>query len=145
MDKGVGTKVGTPIQGRPPPQPRSGQGEGVPQGRYPPNPMLVPIPPSQVRRGYLPWGTPPPEHLLHGERYASCVHAGGLSCSDIQTKVFLKMFCQGKKKDILNTRETDAVTSSGDSQVIAPTAAKSVRIDLWKLVANSTNCKHLKI
>ena len=37
------------------------------------------------------WGTPPPwldgvpphhsEHLLRGGRYASCVHAGGLSCS----------------------------------------------------------------
>ena len=25
-------------------------------------------------------GTPPPEHLIRGGRYASCVHAGGLSC-----------------------------------------------------------------
>ena len=55
------------------------------------------------------------------------------------------MLYQGKKKNILDTLETDAVTSNGDSQVIAPTAARSVRIDLWKLVANSTNCKHLKI
>ena len=47
--------------------------------------------------GVVPWsGTPPPrpgqdgggtqlgqhrEYLLHGGRYASCVHAGGLSCS----------------------------------------------------------------
>ena len=46
--------------------------------------------PTLIRR-YLLWTgvTPPPppkktekqsEYLLHGGRYASCVHAGGLSC-----------------------------------------------------------------
>ena len=42
-------------------------------------------PPTPSKSG---WGTPPPrqetdqhrEHLLRGGRYASCVHAGGLSC-----------------------------------------------------------------
>ena len=67
-------------------------------------PPLPGYPPSQVRGGtlveggYLTWvpprqGTPPAgggggvprsgqhrEYLLHGGRYASCVHAGGLSC-----------------------------------------------------------------
>ena len=51
-------------------------------------------PPVQIWMGYSPvqtWGgiSPPPgqeteqhsEHLLRGGRYASCVHAGGLSCS----------------------------------------------------------------
>ena len=47
--------------------------------------------PPRPGTGYHPkceirWGTPPPtdqhsEHLLRGGRYASCVHAGGLSCS----------------------------------------------------------------
>ena len=60
----------------------------------------VPPPPSQDRTGVFPqpgqdWHTPPPgwgwgppprterqsEHLLPGRRYASCVQAGGLSCS----------------------------------------------------------------
>ena len=48
----------------PPPLARSGRGEGVPQGTYP-----LPRPPGQGL-------------LLHGGRYASCVHAGGLSCVD---------------------------------------------------------------
>ena len=50
-----GQDRGYPKVGTPP---RPGQNRGVPQGRYP---LL--------------------EDLLHGGRYASCVHAGGLSCS----------------------------------------------------------------
>ena len=49
---------------------------------YPPYLDCIGTPP--VRTG---WGYSPPlprqqqsEHLLHGGRYASCVHAGGLSC-----------------------------------------------------------------
>ena len=45
-------------------------------------------PPSQVRTGGVPcWGGggtqlgQQKEYSLHGRRYASCVHAGGLSCS----------------------------------------------------------------
>ena len=77
---------------------RSSQGRGVPcQG------ALVRYPPSQVRMGGYPGRDPPPlppagyppsqdggvggtqvgqqkEYLIHGGRYASCVHAGGLSC-----------------------------------------------------------------
>ena len=55
--------------------PRSGQG-----GYLPSQVWGVPtwVPPHQVRY------PPPPEqhgvHLLRGGRYASCVHAGGLSC-----------------------------------------------------------------
>ena len=55
-------------------------GSGTPPGGYP----------GQVRGGY-PGQVPPPrgggtrvgqqkEYSLHGGRYASCVHAGGLSC-----------------------------------------------------------------
>ena len=68
-----------------------GRGGGVLQGRYPPArsgqggtpKVATPPPPSQVRMG---GGTPlvkvgTPQHLLHGGRYASCVHAGGLSRS----------------------------------------------------------------
>ena len=69
--------------------------------RYPPGQDRTWVPPSQVRMAYpqpeQDWGTPwpgqdgvlpppPPrterqsEHLLRGARYASCIHAGGLSC-----------------------------------------------------------------
>ena len=53
------------------------------------------IPPPLGLDGGTPWsgldeGAQPPvmieqqsEHLLRGERYASCVHAGGLSCMDL--------------------------------------------------------------
>ena len=60
-------------------------------------PSQVGVLPSQVRGYYLPrWGTPSPDrsqargyplpeqhsvYLLRGGRYASCVHAGGLSCA----------------------------------------------------------------
>ena len=54
-------KIGTPSQGRYP----MGQFRmGSPQDRYPP---------GQGRY-------PPGKNLLHGRRYASCVHARGLSC-----------------------------------------------------------------
>ena len=78
--------------GRGVPHPRSRQGGACPgyppAGGHPPR-----VPPS---RGHLPGvppgrgapaqGTPPQQdqhsvYLLRGARYASCVHAGGLSCS----------------------------------------------------------------
>ena len=68
---------------------------GVPQGTYPPPKIPTPsqvltggggtpryLPPSRSGRG-VPQGTPPnhpAKDLLHGRRYTSCVHAGGLSC-----------------------------------------------------------------
>ena len=59
--------------------------DGVPSQpgtRYPLRPGMGY--PSRPGIGYPPdlrWGTPPfSEHLLRGGRYASCVHAGGLSC-----------------------------------------------------------------
>ena len=75
-------KVGTPSPtvkvGTPPPV-RSGRREGVPQGTYTPGQGRYS--PSQGR-------SPPGigqhmEYLIHCGRYASCVHAGGLSCSII--------------------------------------------------------------
>ena len=61
--------------------------DGVPPGPgtgYPPGPGM----------GYPPrhgTGYPPTdqhsEHLLHGGRYASCVHAGGLSCSIFTSEI----------------------------------------------------------
>ena len=73
-----GTQTSVPPPGGvrvPPPPPRGGGGTRV---RYPP------------QGGYRSPGTPPggyltrvgqqKEYSLHGGRYASCVHAGGLSC-----------------------------------------------------------------
>ena len=66
------------------------RGTPVPGGGYPISGFL------QTRQGYPPppqegqdWSTPRPkteqqsEYLLHGGRYASCVRAGGLSCSSV--------------------------------------------------------------
>ena len=74
------------------PHPRSGQGVPHPSQDWMGYPHLGWVPPP-ARTG---WGTPPPgqdwmglpfppyteqhSHLLHGGWYASCVHAGGLSC-----------------------------------------------------------------
>ena len=71
--------------------------DGVPLGQvsigYPPGQVRMGQPPSQVRmasqaRKRYPPSPPHPqrnkqqiEYLLRGGRYASCVHAGGLSCS----------------------------------------------------------------
>ena len=99
--RGGGTPRYLPPAKLPTPKPGRGGG-GVPQSTYPPArsgcgrgiTRYLP-PPSQgtyplVRSG---WGrgcpkvpnTPPPpqpiKDLLHGRRYASCVHRGGLSCS----------------------------------------------------------------
>ena len=72
---GVPHPSGTPLtrSGWVPPPPRPGTG-------YPPPDLGLGTPLD------LGWGTPPPqhsEHLIRGGRYASCVHAGGLSCYDI--------------------------------------------------------------
>ena len=92
-----GTKVGYPPQGTCPPWPgqdrgtQPGQGgtqvgypqQGTPQpgwgypGRVPPR-QDTPLP-GQVRMGGTQLGQQK-EYSLHGGRYASCVHAGGLSC-----------------------------------------------------------------
>ena len=77
------------------PIPRSGQGRVPPSqvrmGSPHPPPHLGGVPGQDWGRT-VPWdwmGLPPPpgreteqhsEHLLHSGRYASCVHAGGLSC-----------------------------------------------------------------
>ena len=69
---------GVPRSGYPP--------RGVPRSRYPRGGTKVRVPPLG---GYQGPGTPPgggtrvgqqKEYSLHGGRYASCVHAGGLSC-----------------------------------------------------------------
>ena len=69
---------------------------GYPAGGYPGG-----VPPSQVRMGGVPCrgGTQlgqQKEYSLHGGRYASCVHAGGLSCLTCGRKI-----CStGKTKNI---------------------------------------------
>ena len=70
-------------------------GRGVPHLRYP---LFRPggytcqgvphlgYPPHQTCRGWgvpLPEGGPHPEYLIRRGRYASCVHAGGLSCFNL--------------------------------------------------------------
>ena len=63
----------TAVDGVPPPPSRTGWGP----------------PPPPARTG---WGNPPPcketdehsEHLLYDGRYASCTHAGGLSCYSLE-------------------------------------------------------------
>ena len=53
---------------------------GYPAGGYPARgDTQVGYPPGQVRRGGTQLGQQK-EYSLHGGRYASCVHAGGLSC-----------------------------------------------------------------
>ena len=84
-DQGEGVPQGrySPIQGRypsPPPRPGQDGGEGVPQGWYPPSKVGTTQPGQDGGEG-VPQNRYPPEHLLHGWRYASCVHAGGLSCN----------------------------------------------------------------
>ena len=80
---------GVPGSGTPP-------GRGVPRSGYPPGGTRVRYPPGGVPGSGTPPGVPrsgyPPrggyltrvgqqkEYSLHGGRYASCVHAGGLSC-----------------------------------------------------------------
>ena len=64
-----GTQVGTPQQGTP----------GPGRGDYPERVPLAGHPPGQVRMGGTQLGNQK-EYSLHGGRYASCVHAGGLSC-----------------------------------------------------------------
>ena len=111
---------GTPVRSREVPHPRSGWGEGVPHPRsgwgvpqVPPtrSGWGTPLPllgqdgvPPRPGMGYPPdlgqgtpqtWDRVPPdlghsEHLLRGGRYASCVHAEGLSCSRLYLK-WIKM------------------------------------------------------
>ena len=84
-----GTRSGTPLGGYPGqvPLPRGVPSQVPPQGGY-----LGQVPPGVPGSG-TPGGYPvryPPrggtrvgqqkEYSLHGGRYASCVHAGGLSC-----------------------------------------------------------------
>ena len=65
-----GTQVGYP-PGRVPPQARTGGTQvGYPPGRVP----------HQARTGGGTQLGQQKEYSLHGRRYASCVHAGGLSC-----------------------------------------------------------------
>ena len=68
---------------------RSSQGGTLPGGTllggYPARGTQVGYPPSQVRMGGTLLGQQK-EYSLHGGRYASCVHAGGLSCLYIKLK-----------------------------------------------------------
>ena len=85
-----------------PPRPGTGYPPGPGMG-YPPGPGT----------GYPPgpeMGYPPPtdqhsEHLLHGGRYASCVHAGGLSCL---RNLLIHLCCKAH----VNTRNTNLRFSS---------------------------------
>ena len=70
--------LGTPPPGYPPP--------GYPLPENPPARVPPTRVPPQRGRG-VPRSGQHREYLLHGGRYASCVHAGGLSC-------LLKMFAQ---------------------------------------------------
>ena len=84
-----GAQSGNPPGGYPDPPPPGGypvRSPPAPGGypvRYPPAPGGYPDPPPP---GGVPGQVPPPpqpgqkEYSLHGGRYASCVHAGGLSC-----------------------------------------------------------------
>ena len=91
----TGVSPGHVSIGYPPGQDRTGVPPPLSQVRmgYPLPPASsgcgIPPPPSQVRMGYPPARTGIPSspgteqqsgHLLRGGRYASCVHAGGLSC-----------------------------------------------------------------
>ena len=74
-----GVPGGYPRSGTPP----GGVPGGVPDVWYPPSPRGVPGGVPEVRyppRGGTQLGQHR-EYLLHSGRYASCVHAGGLSCS----------------------------------------------------------------
>ena len=82
-------------------QPGGYPGGGVPcyPGRYPP----TGYPPGQVRGGYPGGGTQIGQQMkysLHGGRYASCVHAGGLSCvhGDWFDSTCFKSFCLSFRK-----------------------------------------------
>ena len=79
--------VPRPPQGGYPDPPRGGFLTGYPPGGYPDPPGGVPdwVPPRGVPDQVLPPGGGTQlgqhsEYLLHSGRYASCVHAGGLSC-----------------------------------------------------------------
>ena len=74
---------GMPAHGTPLGQVRMGGGVPQPGGHLP----GVPPQPGEDRGVPQPEGAPPPpgtgqhmEYLISGGRYASCVHAGGLSC-----------------------------------------------------------------
>ena len=65
--------------GRYPPQPGQDGGHPAQGGWYPGRVPPSRVPPSQVRMGGTQLGQHR-EYLLHGRRYASCIHAGALSC-----------------------------------------------------------------
>ena len=74
QDRGY-PKVGTPSLVR---YPQPGQDGGYPKVGFPL--AKVGTPQSGLDEGYPKVGTPLLEDLVHGGRYASCVHAGGPSC-----------------------------------------------------------------
>ena len=105
-----------------------GQDGDVPQGT-PPSPGWGSPSRSQVRLGYPPsagWGLPPPSvpgqdrgvprleqygvYLLRGGRYASCVHAGGLSCSKFAFKTVVMFFVTNFR--MMKTQKKDATLQS---------------------------------
>ena len=120
------------------PHPRSGQRGEVPHSRsrqgggYPiqqtggvPHPGLSGVPP--------PWDEVPPlpnqkteqhsEHLLRGGRYASCVHAGGLSCFNIPLSV--ELHCTNrrgllKRFRIINIKSYSSLIHSFFHVILSP-------------------------
>ena len=118
QDGGGGIPRYLPTQPRyiylPPPPARSGWG-------YPkvstPQPRYLPPPPSQVRTGegstprYLPppkVPTPPSQprsyYTADGGRYASCFHAGGLSCYKTFTANIVSAFLQQARYVMFQTK-----------------------------------------
>ena len=88
-------RQGTPWQGTPPSWTWQGTPPRcMPQSQVPPSQVRMGYQPGQVRKGYPSFGTEQQsEYLLHGGCYASCVHAGGLSCFKINLNKFLMYIC----------------------------------------------------
>ena len=92
-----GTRLGTPPGGCVPRPPPGGTWPGPWGGtRTPPGGRGVPVPP----RGGTQLGQHR-EYLLHSGRYASCVHAGGLSCSYLISSVYSVLLLSISSKKIL--------------------------------------------
>ena len=95
---------------------------------YPPRPEMGYPPDLRWGTPYLRWGTPPTwdplpiteqhsEHLLRGGQCASCVHAGGLSCSTLRlvTKAEQKL---PTRNDVLNLFLNTSITKLSKVHVL---------------------------
>ena len=84
------------------------QGGTLPGGTqvgYPPSR----VPPPQARSG---WGGTQlgqqKEFSLHGGRYASCVHSGGLSCVTFKTTTFPSFFISKERATKVTSHQTNS-------------------------------------